>query len=279
MAIVLRPIVRAVFLFAALVLAARPTLADGLPPAAEAAKQRLSSSPRHGEYVKVDAGNGDAVNSWLVYPERRDKAPVVIVIQEIFGLTDWLRGVADQLAADGFIAIAPDLLSGKGPGGGGTESMDQDRAVALVRGLDPNEVTRRLNAVAKYATSLPAATSKFGSVGFCWGGGTSFAYATAQPELDAAVVYYGTSPETALLSKVKAPVLGLYGADDARVNETIPAAEAEMKKLGKTFEHEIYAGAGHGFLRQQDGRDGANANATKEAWPRTLAFLRKHLAE
>jgi carboxymethylenebutenolidase len=266
-----------VFVSSMLVVAA--AAAESLPPPAEEAKQRLGSSPRHGEYVKVDAGGGDFVNSWLVYPERSDKAPVVIVIHEIFGLTDWIRGVADQLAADGFIAIAPDLLSGKGRDGGGTASVDQDGAIALVRSLEQHEVARRLNAVAKYATSLPAATAKFGSIGFCWGGSTSFAYATAQPDLDAAVVYYGSSPETAALSNVKAPVLGLYGADDARVNQTIPAAEAEMKKLGKTFEHEIYPGAGHGFLRQQDGREDANAKAAKEAWSRTLVFLRQHLGK
>jgi len=244
---------------------------------AEKAKERLAASPRHGEWVKIDAGNGDVVNAWLVFPERKDKAPAVIVIHEIFGLTDWIRSVADQLAADGFIAIAPDLLSGKGPEGGGSESIDQDRAIALVRDLDANEVVRRLNATAAYATSRPAATSKFGTVGFCWGGSTSFSYATAQPDLDAAVVYYGSSPETGRLAKIEAPVLGLYAGDDARVNQTIPAAEAEMKKLDKTYEQEMYDGARHGFLRQQDGRDGANAKAVEKAWPRTIGFLRKHL--
>jgi carboxymethylenebutenolidase len=260
-----------------LVAATAAIAANGLPPSAEGAKERLNGSPRHGEWVKVDVGNGDVVNAWLVYPERSDKAPVVIVIHEIFGVTDWIRSVTDQLAADGFIAIAPDLLSGKGPNGGGSDSVDQDGAIALVRALDSQEVDRRLNATAKYATARPAATTKFGTVGFCWGGSTSFAYATAQPDLGAAVVYYGSSPETGRLAKVRAPVLGLYGADDARVNQTIPAADAEMKKLGKSYEHEIYDGAGHGFLRQQDGREGANAKAAEKAWPRTITFLRQHL--
>lgn len=261
----------------ALLAAAAAAATNGLPPPAEKAKERLNASPRHGEWVKFDAGNGDVVNAWLVYPERSDKAPVVVVIHEIFGLTDWVRSVTDQLAADGFVAIAPDLLSGKGPNGGGSDSVDQDGAVALVRDLDRKEVVRRLNATAAYATSRPAATGKFGAVGFCWGGTTTFAYATAQPDLDAAVVYYGSSPETAQLAKVQAPVLGLYGGDDARVNQTIPAADAEMKKLGKSYEHEIYEGAGHGFLRQQEGRGGANAKAAEKAWPRTITFLRKHL--
>jgi carboxymethylenebutenolidase len=266
-------------LVSALFAATAAVAATDLPPSAEGAKQRLNASPRHAEWAKVDAGGGDVVNAWLVYPERSDKAPVVIVIHEIFGLTDWIRSVADQLAADGFIAIAPDLLSGKGPNGGGSDSVDRDRAIALVRDLDSKEVVRRLNATAKYATSLPAATTKFGAVGFCWGGGTSFAYATAQPDLGAAVVYYGSSPETARLAKVRAPVLGLYGGDDARVDQTIPAADAEMKKLGKIYEHEIYDGAGHAFLRQREGRGGANAKAAAKAWPRTIAFLRQHLAD
>jgi carboxymethylenebutenolidase len=213
----------------------------------------------------------------VVYPERSDKAPVVVVIHEIFGLTDWIRSVADQAAAAGFIAIAPDLLSGKGPNGGNTDSVDQQAATKLVRALDREEVKRRLDAVARYATGLPAATKSHGTVGFCWGGSTSFFYATAQSALSAAVIYYGTSPDTAALSAVRAPVLGLYGGDDARVNATIPEAEAEMQRLGKSYEKEIYEGAGHGFLRQQEGREGANLKATQQAWPRTVAFLKKHL--
>ncbi len=254
----------------------RSEAATGLPADATEAVNRLNASPRHGEWVDVKDGS-DTIRSWVVYPERSDKAPVVIVIHEIFGLTDWVRGVADQFAAEGFIAIAPDLLSGKGPDGGNTDSVDQQGAVQLVRGLDPGEVVRRLNATAKYATALPAATAKYGSVGFCWGGSTSFRYATAQPGLAGAVVYYGTSPDTAALAKIQAPVLGLYGGNDARVNTTIPDAEAEMKRLGKSFEKEIYEGAGHGFLRQQDGQQGANMKAAKAAWPRTVAFFKKHL--
>jgi dienelactone hydrolase len=141
----------------------------------------------------------------------------VIVIHEIFGLSDWIRGVADQLAREGFIAVAPDLISGHGLNGGGTESAgSRDDVVKLIRGLTPEEVTTRLNAVRDYAIKLPAANGKTATVGFCWGGGKSFAYAASQPNLNAAVVYYGTSPEAADLAKIKAPVLGLYGGDDAR---------------------------------------------------------------
>lgn len=250
---------------------------QNLPASDETARERLNSSPRHGEWMEVEVGTGDRVRSWLVYPERSDPAPVVVVIHEIYGLTDWIRAVADQLAAEGFIAIAPDLLSGKGPGGGGTESVDRDGATRLVRELQWEEVVRRLDAVARHAMNLPGARTAHGVVGFCWGGRTSFAYAAESPDLGAAVVYYGTSPAAEALPRIRAPILGLYGGDDARVNATIEPAAAEMKRLGKRYEYEIYPGAGHGFLRAQEGREGANLKASQQAWPRTLAFFRQTL--
>ncbi len=252
---------------------------EGLPPDAEAAKAALERSPRHGEWVDIKAPGGASLRTWVVYPESKDKAGVVVVIHEIYGLTDWIRGVADRLAADGFIAVAPDLLTGKGPGGGGTDSIaSSDDAVKLVRALSPEEVTARLDAARAHALKLPAANGKSATLGFCWGGSRSFGYAAEQPGLDAAVVYYGSSPEdAAAFARIKAPVLGLYGGDDARVNASIPSAEAEMKRLGKTYEPNVYEGAGHGFLRQQKGREGANLEATRRAWPKTLVFLRQHL--
>lgn len=249
-------------------------LAQSLPADAAGATARIAASPRHGEWVSIAAGPTDSVRAWVVYPERRDRAPVVVVIHEIFGLSDWIRGVADQLAAEGFIAIAPDLLSGKGPGGGGTESVDPQGATRLIRTLTPEEITRRLTAAAGYATRLPAARAEVGSIGFCWGGTQSFLAATYLPGLRGAVVYYGTSLDSATLGRVSAPVLGLYGADDARVVTTIAPARAELTRQGKRFETEIYEGAGHGFLRDQPGREGANRRATEQAWPRTVAFLR-----
>ena len=258
-------------------LAAGTTLSgQNLPASDEASRARLNSSPRHGEWVKIQSG-GDNINAWVVYPERSDPAPVVVVIHEIYGLTDWIRAVADQLAAEGYIAIAPDILTGKGPGGGGTESLDRDGAVALIRALDRAEVISRLNATAQYATSLPAAQAKWASIGFCWGGSTTFANATAQLNLTAAVVYYGSSPSAEALARIQAPVLGLYGGDDARVNKSIPAAETEVKRLGKSYQPEIFDGAGHGFLRAQEGRDGANMRATEQAWPKTIGFLKREL--
>jgi len=251
---------------------------ESLPPSESQAKAALDKSPRHGEFVDIKMPSGPPVRAWVVYPERKDKAGVVIVIHEVYGLSDWIRGVADQLAREGFIAVAPDLISGHAPGGGGTDSAgSRDDVVKLTRELKPEEVTTRLNAVRDFAVKLPGANGKTATVGFCWGGGKSFAYAASQPNLNAAVVYYGTSPEEADLARIKAPVLGLYGGDDSRVDATVPPAEAEMKKLGKAYEPHLYEGAGHGFLRAQDDREGANLKATRQAWPRTASFLRELL--
>lgn len=257
----------ALLLAAAIAHAAAPAL----PPSEESAKARLETSPRHGELTSIDVA-GTPVKAWVVYPERKEKAPVVIVVHEIFGLTDWIRGVADQLAADGFIAVAPDLLSGKGPGGGGTEAYaSRDDTTKAVSGLARDEVLARLDAVRTWALALPAANGKSATIGFCWGGATSFAWAMRQAGLDAAVVYYGTSPENP--SGGKAPILGLYGSEDARVNATIEPAK---KALGARYAPHVFEGAGHGFLRQQGGQDGANLRATEQAWPLTLTFLREH---
>ena len=252
--------------------------AADIPPGANGAKEALEKSPRHGEWEQIKIpGSDKPMRAYVVYPERREKAPVVIVIMEIFGLTDWIRGVADQLAADGFIAIAPDLIAGKAPGGGGSEALkSQDDARALVTGLKPDEVVGRLNATRDYGKALPASNGKTATVGFCWGGAASFSYATAQPELSAAVVFYGRSPEAGALANVKAPVLGNYGENDERVNATIEPTKKEMEKLGKPYVVHIYPGAGHGFLRQQDGQNGANLKAAQKAWPTTVAFLKEY---
>lgn len=258
--------------------AAKPE-AVAIPPGEAGAKAALESSPRHHEWADIAVpGREGKVSAFVAYPERKDKAPVVIVIHEIYGLTDWIRAVADRLAADGFIAIAPDLLSGMGPGGGGTEKFEsRDDVVKAVRGLAAQDVVAALDAVSRYGTGLPAANGKFATVGFCWGGGKSFHYATAQPGLGAAVVYYGTSPDLEELGKIRASVLGLYGEDDARVNATVGPAEAKMKELGKTYVTHTYPGAGHGFLRAQDGRDGANLAASQKAWPATIEHLNQNL--
>jgi len=252
--------------------------AQTLPPDGDHAVEALEASPRHGEWVRYEAGDGDSVEAWVAYPERSDAAPVVVVIHEIFGMSDWVRSVADRLAAEGFIAIAPDLLSGKGPGGGGTDSFDRQTVGRAIRDLDRAEVDRRLRAAGAYARSLPAAGDAVGVVGFCWGGSTTWQVTTDWPDLDAAVVYYGTSPEAGY-ENVHAPVLGLFGGDDNRVAATIPRATEAMESLGKTFEPHVFDGAGHGFLRQQGGQDGANLRASREAWPLTVAWFHRYLGK
>lgn len=249
-----------------------------LPAGAGEAEARLAASPRHGEWAMVSVdGGADSVRAWVVYPERSSRAPVVIVVHEIFGVSNWIRAVADQLAADGFIAIAPDFLTGRNVPNGPNGEPVRDSATAAVRGLDQAQVQRRIDAVARYGMALPAALPRYGIMGFCWGGSVSFAHAVHSPTLGASVVYYGTSPASDQLRSVRAPVLGLYGENDARVNATVPPADSAMRALGKTFQHETYAGAGHGFLRQQDGQNGANLAATQAAWPRTIGWFRQHL--
>ena len=236
---------------------------------------RLARSPRHGEWVTIAAGTPDSLRAYVVYPERSTRAPVVVVVHEIFGLSSWVRGVADQLAADGYIAIAPDLLTGKGPRQ--DDSLSYDDARRLIAGLRPADVQRDLEAAARYAMTLPAALPRYGIVGFCWGGGVSFAHAVESPTgLSAAVVYYGVSPAAGDLSRIGVPVLGLYGGNDARVDATVPGADSAMKAMGKSFEPHIFAGAGHGFLRAQEVSP-ANRDASRQGWPLTVSFFRTHL--
>jgi len=254
--------------------------ARDLPPDADGAKAALDSSPRQGEWVDISYSGGTKIRTFVVYPERAENAPVVIVIHEIDGLTDWIRAVGDQLAAEGFIAVVPNLISGLGPGGGGADSAgSRDDVVELIQGLSPGEVNARLDAVRMHAVQLPAGNGRMATMGFCWGGSRSFGYATHQPALDAAVVYYGSSPDEETLARIEAPVLGLYGGEDARVNATIPSVAKRMKSLGRPYDPEVYKGAGPGFLRNQAGRDGANKKAAEKAWPRTIKFLRKAFAD
>jgi len=254
------------------------------PPSESGAVAALEASPRQGEWVEVELpGSAEPMMAWVVRPESGEAeaapAPVVLVVHEIFGLTDWVRAVADRLAEDGFVAVAPDLLSGLGPDGGGTASVpSRDGAVRLIRTLDPDDVVARLSAVRAFASTLGGTTGAVATLGFCWGGSASFAYALADPELDAAVVFYGSSPEaTEDYQRVAAPVLGLYGGDDERVNATVAEAEREMAQYGKHFETATFAGAGHGFLRAQEDRQGANRVASEQAWRRAVEFLRQHL--
>src|SRR5277367_4825715 len=243
--------------------------------AQEWAKARLDASPRHHEYVPLKHGNR-TVQAFVVYPEVKNKATVVILIHEIFGLSDWAKEMADELAAQGFIVVAPDLLSGFGPNGGGSsEFASQDATVKAVSGLDPESVNADLDAAADYAKHIPAGNGKIATVGFCWGGGKSFAFATHRKDLSAAFVFYGSGP--ADVSTITAPVYGFYAGNDARIGATIPATTAAMKAAGKTYEPVTYDGAGHGFMRA--GEDPANTNpanktAREQAFVRLVALLK-----
>ncbi len=264
--------------FLAISLLCAATFAESVAPSADDAAKALASSPRHGEFVDIELKDGTKLKTWVVYPERAEKAPVVIVIHEIFGLSDWIRSVTDELAANGYIALAPDLLSGKGPDGGGTESFKGQGVGEAIRKILPDEYAPKLDAVREYAIKLPSASDKTAAIGFCWGGAAVFEYATRQPKLNAGLVYYGNPPkDNKSLAKITAPIFGFYGGDDARVTSTVEPTTTAMKEAGKPYTPVVYAGAGHGFLRQQTGRDGANEKAAKAAWTSTLEHLKTSL--
>jgi carboxymethylenebutenolidase len=259
------------------------------------AKQRLAKSPRHQEWVEVKNGSRK-VNSFVVYPESKDKATAVVVIHEIFGMSDWVQSLTDELAEAGYIAIAPDLLSGMGPNGGGTSSLDRNGVGQAIRDLPPDQITADLNAVADYVSKLPAANGKVVVTGYCWGGGQSFRYATNNPKIKAAFVFYGPAPasadgtpDKAALARITAPVYGFYAGNDARIDATLPKTVEAMNELKKTFEPVTYEGAGHGFMRAGEAPEPtdktaadyeknltawkANKKARDDAWARWKKLL------
>jgi carboxymethylenebutenolidase len=237
------------------------------PESQEWARQRLAKSSRHQEWVKVKNGTRE-VSSFVVYPEVKNKATAVVVIHEIFGMSDWVQSLTDQLAEAGYIAIAPDLLSGMGPNGGGTGSLDRKAVGQKIGDLPPDQITADLNAVADYVSKLPASNGKVVVAGFCWGGGQSFRYATNNPNIKAAFVFYGPTPAGAdnaidkeALGRIKAPVYGFYAGNDARITTTLPATSQAMTELKKTFEPVTYEGAGHGFMRAGDAPEPTDTSA------------------
>jgi carboxymethylenebutenolidase len=245
------------------------------------AKQRLAKSPRHQEWVKVKNGTRE-VNSFVVYPENKNKATAVIVIHEIFGMSDWVQSLTDQLAEAGYVAIAPDLLSGMGPNGGGTSSLTGNAVGQAIRDLPPDQITADLNAVADYISKVPAANGKIVVTGYCWGGSQSFRYATNNSKIKAAFVFYGSAPASAdgtpdksALAKIAAPVYGFYAGNDARINATLPKTTEAMTELKKTFDPVTYEGAGHGFMRAGEAPDAneANKKARDDAWTRWKKIL------
>jgi carboxymethylenebutenolidase len=240
------------------------------------AKARLDASPRHHEYVPLKHSDR-TVQAFVVYPEVKTKAPVVILIHEIFGLTDWAKEMADELAAQGFIVVAPDLLTGFGPNGGGSDAFpNQDAAVKAISGLDPAVVDADLDAAADYGKKLPAANGKIAVTGFCWGGGKSFAFAAHRKDLSAAFVFYGPGPSD--VTTITAPVYGFYAGNDARIGATLPATTAAMKAAGKKYEPVTYDDAGHGFMRA--GEDPGNTvpgnkTAREQAFTRLVTLIKE----
>jgi carboxymethylenebutenolidase len=240
------------------------------------AKATLAKSPRHSEWVTLKH-DGRSVETFVVYPESKDKRPVVLIIHEIFGLTDWVEDLADQVAAAGYIAVAPDLLSGMGPDGGRTSSIAADKVMEAVSNLNPDQVTGDLNAAADYANKIPASNRKLFVGGFCWGGSQTFRFATNRSDLAAAFVFYGGPPEKDAMARIKAPVYGFFAGNDARIGAMVPDAIANMKAAGKTFEPVTYDGAGHGFMRAGEAPDANDANkkARTDAWERWKSLLAK----
>lgn len=272
------------------------------------AKATLAKSPRHGEFVTIKEPSGRALQAFVVYPEVKEKAPVIVLIHEIFGESDWFKEMADELAGAGYIVVAPDLLSGFGPpmtaempktpadstmdhahmeppsGGaaymamspGGTSAFpDQPSVTKAVSSLPDAQVMADLDAAADYGKKLPAANGKLYVAGFCWGGGKSFLFATHRKDLSAAFVFYGPPPSADLMKNITAPVYGFYAENDARISATIPQTETDMKAAGKTYEPKIYPGAGHGFMRAGEAPDAnaANTAARAEGFRRLVSLL------
>jgi carboxymethylenebutenolidase len=242
------------------------------------AKAKLEKSPRHQEWVKLKHGDRE-MNCFVVYPEIKDKATTVVLIHEIFGLTDWAQEMADEFAAEGYIVIAPDLLYGSVTNGGGTEELIKSggNVGKAIQALPPAQITADLDAAVDYVTNIPAANGKVVVAGFCWGGGQSFRFATNNKNLKAAFVFYGTPPSAGDMARINCPVYGNYAGNDARVTATVPKATEQMKAAGKTYEPVIYDGAGHGFMRAGEAPDANDANkkARDAAFQRTVELLKK----
>jgi carboxymethylenebutenolidase len=240
--------------------------------------ERLNQSPRHHEWVQLKVGER-TLHAFVVFPEVKEKAPAVVVIHENKGLSDWARSAADQFAEAGVIAVAPDLLSGLGPNGGKTADFPgADAATQALYKLPPDQVTADLNACADYAAKLDACNGKVAAAGFCWGGGQTFRFATNRESLVAALVFYGPAPEDkAAVARIKAPVYGFYGENDARINAGIEKAAAAMKEAGKAYDPVIYKGAGHGFMRAGEaaGAKDDEKKARADAWARIREILKK----
>ena len=238
------------------------------------ARAALEKSSRHREWVTVKH-DGRSVETFVVYPESKGKTPVVLIIHEIFGMTDWVQDLADQVAAAGYIAVAPDLLSGMGPNGGRSSDFAEGKPMEAVSHLNPDQVTADLNAAADYALKFPAANGKLFVGGYCWGGSQTFRLATNRGDLAAAFVFYGGPPEKDAMARIKAPVYGFYAGNDARIDATIPDTITQMKAAGKAYDPVTYDGAGHGFMRAGEAPDAKEPDkkARADAWVRWKSLL------
>jgi carboxymethylenebutenolidase len=246
-----------------------------LPAGAFTASSTLARTTLKHEWVNIPFA-GRPIHTWVEYPDGAGQAAVVLVMSHEAGLDDWMRAVADQLATQGFIAVAPDILSGRGPGGGNFDSFRFPADVVHATAKVPQEeALRRYKAALDYALKLPRARGKSAALGVGMGGADSFRFAAEVSSLDAAVAFYGVAPDDSALARIKAPLAGFYGEDDARVMSTVRAAEATMKRLGKTFEVHVYPGATQAFLRSTV--EGQNGPAGAAAWPAAIQFLRQHL--
>jgi len=236
---------------------------------------RLGASPRHHEWLDI-THDGRKVRTFVAYPEVKAKVQAVLVIHENKGLTDWVRSVADRLAENGVLALAPDLLSGTGPEGGGTESFaSTDAATKGIYALDAARVLADLDAVLAHARTLPACDGRVSVAGFCWGGSKSFELATHAKGLSAAYVFYGSAPEAEAMAAISCPVYGFYGENDARITAALEGVSAAMEKAGKRFEPVVYPGAKHGFMRAGEPSDAEEGNrkAWEAGWERWKGLL------
>ena len=225
------------------------------------AKAVVDKSPRKHEWVSVKH-DARAVDTFVVHPQAA-KAPAMVVIHEIFGMTDWVQSVADEFAAAGFLAVAPDLITGLGPNGAPVRNGSMQEAGGLIQKLPPDQITADLNAVADYVKGLPGCNGKVCVVGFSWGGGESFRFATNRRDLSAAFVCYGSGPAADAIARIQCPVYGFYAGNDQRIDASVPPTQQLMKAANKPFEVVTYEGAGHGFMRA--GADPAGSEADKKA--------------
>ena len=247
------------------------------------ARKMVDKSPRRREWVSVKH-NTRSDESVVAYPQIRDKAPAMVVIHEIFGMTEWVENVTDEFAEAGYIAIAPDLLSGMAPNGGRTKDFPASEggggfgpAGQAIGKLPPDQITADLNAVADFCKSLPACNGKVCVVGFSWGGSQAFRFATNHRDLSAAFVFYGGGPAADSIAAIQAPVYGFYAGTDTRINGTIPQTQEQMKAAGKFYETVIYDGATHGFMRSGEQPDATEADkkARDAAWVKLKALTVK----